>query len=407
MDFYPRPFDREFGLRELLSGVSLKRLGDSLTLLLGGGFRLVSDTGEVLLDGCEGTGGMPRAVIRHDLEPLGYLESPHAGADQLRAAASLLEFMMQVSARYYMASELHIAAVQENYEELQQQHAALVESDARYRALSESLEQRVQEQVKVIESAHRQLYQAEKMASVGQLAAGVAHEINNPIGFIRSNLGTAQSYVARLQQMATRLKAGGGAAVAGLWQAADMDFVLEDFGQLLGESQSGADRVARIVADLKGFSSVDRGEEEVVNLNDSIRAACNVAAGQLNGRADVILELGEIPALRCRPGPINQVFLNLLLNAAHAMERPGEIRIHTGLLGDTLRVRITDTGSGIPEAVLPRIFDPFFTTRDVGRGTGLGLTVSRDTVTAHGGTIEVESRVGEGTTVTVSLPVRR
>ncbi len=407
MDFYPRPFDREFGLRELLSGVSLKRLGDSLTLLLGGGFRLVSDTGEVLLDGCEGTGGMPRAVIRHDLEPLGYLESPHAGADQLRAAASLLEFMMQVSARYYMASELHIAAVQENYEELQQQHAALVESDARYRALSESLEQRVQEQVKVIESAHRQLYQAEKMASVGQLAAGVAHEINNPIGFIRSNLGTAQSYVARLQQMATRLKAGGGAAVAGLWQAADMDFVLEDFGQLLGESQSGADRVARIVADLKGFSSVDRGEEEVVNLNDSIRAACNVAAGQLNGRADVILELGEIPALRCRPGPINQVFLNLLLNAAHAMERPGAIRIHTGLLGDTLRVRITDTGSGIPEAVLPRIFDPFFTTRDVGRGTGLGLTVSRDTVTAHGGTIEVESRVGEGTTVTVSLPVRR
>ncbi len=407
MDFYPRPFDREFGLRELLSGVSLKRLGDSLTLLLGGGFRLVSDTGEVLLDGCEGTGGMPRAVIRHDLEPLGYLESPHAGADQLRAAASLLEFMMQVSARYYMASELHIAAVQENYEELQQQHAALVESDARYRALSESLEQRVQEQVKVIESAHRQLYQAEKMASVGQLAAGVAHEINNPIGFIRSNLGTAQSYVARLQQMATRLKAGGGAAVAGLWQAADMDFVLEDFGQLLGESKSGADRVARIVADLKGFSSVDRGEEEVVNLNDSIRAACNVAAGQLNGRADVILELGEIPALRCRPGPINQVFLNLLLNAAHAMERPGAIRIHTGLLGDTLRVRITDTGSGIPEAVLPRIFDPFFTTRDVGRGTGLGLTVSRDTVTAHGGTIEVESRVGEGTTVTVSLPVRR
>ncbi len=407
MDFYPRPFDREFGLRELLSGVSLKRLGDSLTLLLGGGFRLVSDTGEVLLDGCEGTGGMPRAVIRHDLEPLGYLESPHAGADQLRAAASLLEFMMQVSARYYMASELHIAAVQENYEELQQQHAALVESDARYRALSESLEQRVQEQVKVIESAHRQLYQAEKMASVGQLAAGVAHEINNPIGFIRSNLGTAQSYVARLQQMATRLKAGGGAAVAGLWQAADMDFVLEDFGQLLGESKSGADRVARIVADLKGFSSVDRGEEEVVNLNDSIRAACNVAAGQLNGRADVILELGEIPALRCRPGPINQVFLNLLLNAAHAMERPGAIRIHTGLLGDTLRVRITDTGSGIPEAVLPRIFDPFFTTRDVGRGTGLGLTVSRDTVTAHGGTIEVESRVGKGTTVTVSLPVRR
>jgi hypothetical protein len=180
LEVYPRPFDREFGLRELLSGTTMRRLEDSLRVLLGDRFRLVSEAGEVLLGDGAAVPGMGRAEIRHDLETLGYLESVDADEGRLRAAVSLLELMMQVSARYYMASELHIVAVQSDYEELQQEHAALMESDARYKALSETLEQRVQEQVKAIQSAHRRLYQTEKMASVGQLAAGRAPPYRTP-----------------------------------------------------------------------------------------------------------------------------------------------------------------------------------------------------------------------------------
>lgn len=407
MKIYARPFDREFGLRELLSGVNPERLERSLADLLDGEFRLVGENGEVLLGGCESTSEMERAEIQHDLEPLGYLESPRAGRQRLLAAADLLKLMMQGSARYYMASELHLVSVQANYEALQQKHAALMESDARYKALAATLERRVQEQVGTIETAHRQLYQAEKMASVGQLAAGVAHEINNPIGFIRSNLNTARDYLDKLEALVRRLKAAGDATFAAAWREGDMDFVLQDFGQLLRESTSGADRVARIVADLKGFSNVDQAEEETVNLNDSIRSACNVAASEVGPRAEVILELGVIPRLRCRAGHLNQVFLNLLRNAAYAMARRGVIRIRSELADGSIRIRFEDNGAGIPESVLPRVFDPFFTTRDVGAGTGLGLTVSRDVIRAHGGEIELESKVGVGTTVTIRLPPNR
>ena len=325
----------------------------------------------------------------------------------MRAAANMLELFMQSGARYFMASEMHIEVVKADYEELQRRHAALMESEARYKALAENLEMRVKEQVNTIESARRQLYQAEKLASVGQLAAGVAHEINNPIGFIRSNLGTAQSYVQKFQSVAGQVKSSGNAALATAWQTADLDFVLADFPSLLQESVDGADRVARIVSDLKGFSSIDQPEEEIVDLNDCIRSACNVATNQINSRADLKLALGELPPLRCKAGHLSQVFLNLLLNAAQAMKERGEIRIQSGIENGQIVIRFSDTGCGIPPEVLPRIFDPFFTTQDVGSGSGLGLTVSRDIITAHGGNIEVESEVGTGTTFTIYLPVNK
>lgn len=398
-----RAFDQEFGLTELLHGVDLPRLGAALAGLVQGNVRLLDLAGQPVL-GAKESAGAARQPVRLDWETLGYLEA--ADEKGLPAAAALLELLLKCLARYRMAADLHEEAVHADFEALQRKHAALQESEARYRALAEQLEQRVQAQVATLEAAQRQLYQAEKLASVGQLAAGVAHEINTPLGFIRSNLSSAQSYVSSLSQLAAAVKAGDGARMAQVWKELDLDFLLEDFAALLQESISGADRVGRIVKDLKGFSNVDRTEEALVDLNDNLTAACNVLAPQLKGRAEIELDLQPLPRILCLPGHLNQVFLNLLLNASQAVTPPdGKIVVRSRAADNEIRLQFVDNGGGIPEENLGRVFDPFFTTRDVGQGTGLGLTVSRDIVEAHGGRIEIESRVGAGTTVTIRLPV--
>ncbi len=405
MEINARTFDRELDLAELLASVPLARLAQMLAALLGGDFRLVTTGGKLILGNASPFAQPRRVVIRHDLEALGYLESVVADEARLAAAAGMVELMLQLSARYHMAAELHIETVQEDYAALQQKHAALKESEARYKSLSEELEARVKQQVNIIETAQRQLYQAEKLASIGQLAAGVAHEINNPIGFIRSNLGTAQQYVGDLERLAALMKAGDMAQFQAAWEAANMEFVAEDFAALLRESVDGADRVAKIVADLKGFSNVDQSEEEVVDLNDNLRFVSNVLAGQIKDKAELVLELGTLPRILCLPGHLNQVFLNLLLNAAQAIAERGRIVVRSEVAGNEIHIHISDNGCGIPEGNLDRIFDPFFTTRQVGSGTGLGLTVCRDIVQTHGGRIEVKSKEGEGTTFTVVLPI--
>ena len=408
MEIRTRGYDSALSLRELLSGVVPDKLSAALTVLLGASARVVSGDGDWVMGNTPPLSGNARRVpLNHDLEAVGYLETAAKDEARVRAVTVILESFMRSGARYFMASEMHIEVVKPDYEELQRRHAALAESEARYKALAENLEERVEEQVNTIESAQRQLYQAEKLASVGQLAAGVAHEINNPIGFIRSNLVTAQSYVKKFQSVAGQVKSSGNAALVDAWQAADLDFALEDFPSLLQESVDGADRVTRIVSDLKNFSNVDRAEEEIADLNESIRSACNVAANQINSRADLKLTLGELPPLRCNAGHLSQVFLNLLLNAAKAMKQRGEIHVQSGVEHGQIVMRFSDTGCGIPPEVLPRIFDPFFTTSDVGSGTGLGLTVSRDIITAHGGSIEVDSQVGTGTIFTIHLPLNK
>ncbi len=406
MEIQSRGYEHALSLRELLSGIAPDKLSAALMVLLNGSFRLLSANGECVM-GAEmpfAVGGQ-RVALHYDLETIATLEAASATEPQLRAAANLLEQLMQSAARYFMASAMHLEVVKSDYEELQLKHSLLLESESRYKLLAENLEQRVKQQVKTIDSAQRQLYQAEKMAAVGTLAAGMAHEINNPIGFIRSNLSMALKYVQKFPPIGELIKTQGSAQLTAAWQDADLDFVLQDFVPMLQESISGADRVARIVADLKGFSNIDEAEEKVVNLNDNIRAACNVAASQINSRAELKLTLGELPPLRCKPGHLNQVFLNLLLNAANAIPVRGEIHIHSSVEDKHICIRISDTGSGIPVAVLSRIFDPFFTTHDVGAGTGLGLTVSRDIIVAHGGRITVASELGVGTTFTIYLPL--
>jgi len=401
----PGSFDHEFSLVELLGGLATERLWQCLAGMLGTGFRLCDAQGRVVLEDGSVPDGSANAEISMDIEAIGRLEAPVPVA-RLQAAVDMLELLLHSQMRYLMAAQSHVEQVSLDYQRLQHEHAALMKSELQYRRLFAELEERVKQQVETIKTAERQLYQAEKLASVGQLAAGMAHEINNPLGFIRSNLNSAVVYVHRMVLLKETIDSGDACRIMSAWKQADMDFVLEDFAGLLQESISGVDRVARIVADLKEFSNIDRIEKVRVDVNDIVRVVCNIERSQFGDAVGLELDLGELPPLLCQPGHMNQLLLNLLVNARQAIgSGHGVIRIETALAGQDIQIRVSDTGCGIPPGNLPRIFDPFFTTRDVGKGAGLGLAVCRDIVHTHGGRIDVESRIGEGTTFTVYLPV--
>ncbi len=265
-----------------------------------------------------------------------------------------------------------------------------------------------------IKQAQAQLLQQEKMASIGQLAAGVAHEINNPVGFIASNLGSMARYAERLRQYveAVEKRAGDDPELSGLRKKLKIDFILDDLGDLVRECIEGTDRVRDIVLNLKSFSRIDQSGEKPADINECIESTLKIVWNELKYKATVEKELGELPLTLCHAQQLNQVFMNLLVNAAQAIEEKGTITIRSwcgeGEKGERrIFVSISDTGCGIPREQLDRIFEPFFTTKEVGRGTGLGLAIVYDIVTnKHGGDIRVESEVGKGTTFTVEIPVR-
>jgi two-component system NtrC family sensor kinase len=266
---------------------------------------------------------------------------------------------------------------------------------------------------KQLKSTHMQLLQQEKMASIGQLAAGVAHEINNPIGFIKSNLGTLGKYVERLREfIETQGEAVGASAPAEIAEVVvearrklKVDHVLADLPKLIAESSEGTERVRIIVQNLKSFSRVEEAERQRVDLNLCIESAITISWNELKYKATLVRDFGDLPPVTCFPQQLNQVFLNLLVNAAHAIESRGEIAVRSWREGGIACVAIADTGSGIPAEFRNRIFEPFFTTKKVGKGTGLGLSISYEIVAQHGGTIEVESEPGRGATFTVRLPI--
>lgn len=260
------------------------------------------------------------------------------------------------------------------------------------------------------------LVQSEKLASIGQLAAGVAHEINNPIGYIFSNFGTLEKYLDQVFQMLAAYEAAEaamaatpqGAQLKALREEIELDYLKEDIPTLMNESREGITRVRKIVQDLKDFSRVDASQEWVwANLHRGIDSTLNIVNNEIKYKADVVREYGAIPDVECLPSELNQVFMNLLVNAAHAItaER-GTITIRSGGDDTSVWVEVQDNGSGIPPDVVGRIFDPFFTTKPVGKGTGLGLSLSYGIVKKHHGQIEVSSVVGEGTTFRITVPVK-
>ena len=262
-----------------------------------------------------------------------------------------------------------------------------------------------------------QVLQQEKMASIGQLAAGVAHEINNPIGFIISNLSTLRKYIDKISEF----EAFQSAAVAGCGgrygdqalmkevaerrESLKINYIEADISDLISESLEGADRVKKIVQDLKSFSRVDEFEFKTADINAGLESTINIVWNELKYKAALSKEYGEIPRTMCNLGQLNQVFMNLLINAAQAIDKSGEIKVKTWCEDSYINISIADTGCGISEETQKRIFEPFFTTKEVGKGTGLGLSIAYDIVRKHRGEITVASAIGNGTTFTIRIPV--
>jgi signal transduction histidine kinase len=263
--------------------------------------------------------------------------------------------------------------------------------------------------------AQEHLIESEKLASIGQLAAGVAHEINNPIGYIFSNFSTLENYLASLFEMLAAHEAAQEAIgsseikehLKALCGRIELDFLKEDIPALMRESKEGIVRVRKIVQDLKDFSRVDANQEwQWSNLHQGIDSTLNIVNNEIKYKADVVKEYGDIPEIECLPSQINQVVMNLIVNAAHAIgpER-GKITIRTGVDGREVWFEVADTGMGIPKENLKRIFDPFYTTKPIGKGTGLGLSLSYGLVQKHQGRIDVATEVGKGSCFRVTLPI--
>ncbi|MBC7963725.1 MAG: GHKL domain-containing protein [Steroidobacteraceae bacterium] len=282
----------------------------------------------------------------------------------------------------------------------------LEQSKATLEAKNRELEAALHE----IERAQAQIVQQEKMASIGQIAAGVAHEINNPVGYIMSNLGSLQKYFSRLtgfieiqSGMITDKELQG--QLAAQRKSNKLDLIIADTANLITESIDGAERIKKIVQDLKGFSRSDDNAKNPADIIAGIESTLNIIWNELKYKVKLNKEYGAIPLTRCNIGQLNQVFMNLIVNAGHAIELQGEITIRIRHEGGNIFVSIADTGSGIDPDKLEKIFEPFFTTKEIGKGTGLGLSIANDIVRKHNGDITVASEKGKGTEFTVRLPV--
>lgn len=279
------------------------------------------------------------------------------------------------------------------------------------------LEKLVDTRTEQLSTVQAQLVQSDKLASIGQLAAGVAHEINNPIGYVHSNISSLEKYIIDIFLLlqsfenVTKTLPDSDPEVSKLFRqikVLDLNFLREDIPILIAESKEGISRVRKIIQDLKDFSRVDSSPEwHWSNIHTGIDSTLNIVASEIKYKAEVIKEYGDLPDIECLPSELNQVFMNLLVNAAHAMNKSmGHITIRTTREGqDSVRIEISDDGCGIPPASLKRIFDPFYTTKPIGKGTGLGLSLSYGIIQKHGGRIEVDSSEGNGSTFRIVLPI--
>jgi signal transduction histidine kinase len=258
------------------------------------------------------------------------------------------------------------------------------------------------------------------MASLGQMVAGVAHEINTPLGYVRNNVEMLGEFMQQLAPLLQAYRSLGrtllapdsdamavGNALSAIEQmeaATDPGLLLDDHATMLGDTLYGLGQISELVSGLKNFSRLDQAPTDNVSLNDCVESALLIARNALKSRVEVIRQLGDIPAVSCAPSQINQVLLNLLTNAAQAIDDRGRILIRTWADDSRVYLSVQDTGKGMPPEVLKRIFDPFYTTKPVGEGTGLGLSIAYKIVEQHGGRIHVASQVGRGTRFVIALP---
>lgn len=295
------------------------------------------------------------------------------------------------------------------YENLKKQEKELKDTKQDLERKNEELKKAYLE----MQTYHTKIIQQEKLASIGQIAAGVAHEINNPIGFVTGNLEILGKYLKKLSEfidIQTEIFSSN-KNTAELTKfnekrrALKIDHILSDIDELISESIEGAERVKIIVANLKNFARPGEDEERTLDITECIDSTLNIVWSELKYTCEVKKHYSVIPPITCYPQQINQVFMNLLINASHAIKDKGVITIKTWQHENYVCISITDDGCGIAEENIPRLFEPFFTTKNAGRGTGLGLSIVDDIIKRHNGEILVESIQGRGTTFTVMFPI--
>ncbi|MEO0574226.1 MAG: ATP-binding protein [Pseudomonadota bacterium] len=311
---------------------------------------------------------------------------------------------------------------------LQQSNATLADTNLELEQFNVSLEERVGERTRELSSAYNelqesqaQLVQAEKMSSLGELVAGISHEINTPLWYLLSNttlikerLASFNRFVEVTDDMLELLRAGGGDKDAFVKQLRRLDHSLNNDGlrddlqesnDLLDDSVEGLEQLSEMAQSLKDFSRLDRASTDSVNLNDGVERTLVIAKNVLKGGVEIRKNYGDLPPVSCSPSQINQVLLNLIKNAADAMDKTGVLTLTTWADDSNAYISVQDTGEGMDEATLSKVRDPFFTTKEVGKGTGLGLSISQKIVDSHDGRLDINSTLGEGSTFTIVLPI--
>lgn len=276
----------------------------------------------------------------------------------------------------------------------------------------------LEEAYQQLKNQQAQLLHQEKLASIGQLAAGIAHEINNPVGFIKSNLASLEQYTANIFEIISLYKSlfsslntdkdsvqSIKSEIEGVEESYDLEYLLEDTPNLLKESLDGAERIIKIVNGLKGFSRIDSDKKEPLDVNECISNTIKLVENEIKFKANLTKDLNVVPKTMGFPGGLSQVVLNMLVNASQAIEKFGEIGIATSVNESWIKIEIKDNGQGIEKEKLAKIFDAFYTTKEIGVGTGLGLSISAGIIADHGGKVDVESELGKGSCFTISIPV--
>ncbi len=393
-------------LHELVPLVDLPGLLEALSGVGGGRAGLLTADGSTLA----GEPGEQRYPVQLDEETVAYLGCDQAEPARGEAMARVIAQQLDAARRVQLVSGLQQQAVEDDYRELQARTSELIASEERYRRLNRDLERRVEEQVQALRDTERRLSEARRLASMGHLAAGIAHEINTPLGFVGANLRTGRQYADHLHAFAAALEEAPDLdAARQAWEQEDLAFAADDLPALLEESAEGIGRIAAIVTALKGLTGASDAEREWTSLETLVSHSIEVARKDNVAVGRIRNTLSENVELKVRAKLLEQALGEVVRNGMQAAGVDGELQVEGQQLdhpeGTVLELRVSDDGPGMDPDTLEHAFDPFFTTRPVGSGVGLGLTVAREIVLAHGGDIRIESEPDAGCRVTIRLPV--
>lgn len=355
------------------------------------------------------------APILIEGEVVGEIQLHGSHTISLEAIVQLLaettKLLIQSSFQRQLTTEIHTTTIEQSYNELMDSHRKLQQSERQYRELAASLETTVQQRTAELERTYLQLIQNEKIACVGQLAAGVAHEINTPMGFITSNLSSLKKYLKRLlqmeamlEQMTSQLPAAVNKPLHELKKQLKIDFIREDAEDLISQSLEGARHVTAIVADLKNFSHVDTLNDSTLDLNDELDRTLAVLSSQLPDSVIIHKSYQPLPSVSLPAAAISQILFNLLLNALEAGGPKLHLNLSSQVTENDIIIQIHDNGPGIQTEIKSRIFEPFFTTKEVGQGSGMGLALVYQMLQQLGGHIEIICPDSGGTIAKVTLP---